>query len=180
MPPAQEFPAIRPARAADLPALARITHERSGGEPGTILRALERFLAHGGTGRSLLLVAEAGGEVVGFGKCRLEARRRRDPPDPAPRGWYLAGVIVDERFRRRGIGRALTVARLRWLSERARRVYYVANARNEASLALHARLGVEELARGPSFHGFTFEGGEGVLCRAILPDAAPVSGAGSV
>ncbi len=87
---------------------------------------------------------------------------------------------MDARFRRRGIGHALTVARLRWLSERTTRVYYVANARNEASLALHARLGFEELARGPSFHGFTFEGGEGVLCRAILPSAAPAPGATSV
>ncbi len=171
---------IRPACLGDLPALARITHERSGGDPEAILRALERFLAHGETGRSLLLVAEAGGEVAGFGKCRLHARRRRDPPDPAPRGWYLAGVIVDVRFRRRGIGRALTVARLRWLAERTRRVYYVANARNEASLALHARLGFEEMARGPSFHGFTFEGGEGVLCRAVLPSEAPAPRAGSV
>jgi aminoglycoside 6'-N-acetyltransferase I len=176
--PAQAPPAIRPARAADLPALARITHERSGGDPAAILRALERFLAHGETGRSLLLVAEAGVEVVGFGKCRLQGRGRREPPDPSPRGWYLAGVIVDARYRRRGIGRALTEARLRWLAERTRRVYYVGNARNEASLALHARLGFEELARGPSFHGFKFEGGEGVLCRAIL--SAPAPGAGSV
>ena len=182
MPSLQEPPSIRPARSGDLPALARITHERSGGDSETHRRSLERFLARAATGRSLLLVAEVGGEVVGFGKCRYLVPPRREPPDPAPEAWYLAGLIVDSRFRRRGIGRALTQARLRWAAERADRVFYVANARNAPSIALHAALGFEELARGPSFADFTFEGGAGVLCRAVLRGPAgpggPAAGGG--
>jgi ribosomal protein S18 acetylase RimI-like enzyme len=169
MAPAQGIPSIRPARPEDLRALARITRERSGGDSGAHERSLLRFLAHAeATGRSLLLVAQIEGEIVAFGKCRYLVPPRRDPPDPAPEGWYLAGLIVDARFRRRGIGRALTQARLRWVSERADRTYYVANARNAASIALHAALGFAEVARGPAFATFTFEGGVGVLCRAVL------------
>ena len=169
MAPVHLFPTIRPARHGDLPAVARITHERSGGDLEAHRKSLERFLQRAAaTGRSLLLIAEMGSEVVGFGKCHYLPASRRDPADPAPEGWYLAGLIVDSRFRRRGIGRALTKARLRWVAERAMHVYYVSNARNVASVALHAAFGFTEVARGPSFVGITFEGGVGLLCRAAL------------
>lgn len=155
-----------------------MTRERSGGDAGALERSLARFLEHAAaTGRSLLLVAEIAGEVVAFGKCRYLVPPRREPPDPAPGGWYLAGLIVDARFRRRGIGRALTQARLRWVAERADRIYYVANARNAASIALHAVLGFTEVARGPAFATFRFEGGAGVLCQALL--GGPVGDGGS-
>ncbi len=166
--PAQIFPSTRAACPEDLPALARIMHERYGGDPEAHRRSLERFLACAERGRSLLLAAEVAGEVAAFGKCRYLAPSRCEPPDPAPEGWYLAGLIVDSRFRRRGIGRALTQARLRWAAGRTDRIYYVSNARNAASIALHAALGFEEVARGAAFHDITFEGGVGVLCCARL------------
>jgi ribosomal protein S18 acetylase RimI-like enzyme len=155
---------IRPACEDDLPALARITAARQGGDPGAHVEALRRFLAPARSdGRSLLLTAAWEGEVAGFGKCRLHARPPDAPPNAGPEGWYLAGLIVDERFRRRGIGRALTEARLVWIAERADRAYYFANARNAASIALHAPHGFHEVTRDFALPQAEFEGGVGIL-----------------
>jgi ribosomal protein S18 acetylase RimI-like enzyme len=90
-------------------------------------------------------VAEVDRFVVAFGRCRFT------DPDPAeprlPGGWYLAGVIVDEDYRRRGIGRRVTAHRLDWLRERTDVVYYMADESNGASIDLHAAFGFEEMAR---------------------------------
>jgi len=156
---------IRPAREEDLSALGRITAARDGGSEGEHAAALKRFLesGRGEGGSALLLTAEWGGEIAAFGKCRRQARPADAPPNAGPEGWYLAGLIVDERFRRRGIGRALTEARLLWIAQRADRAYYFANARNAASVALHAPFGFRELTRDFSLPGAQFEGGVGVL-----------------
>jgi ribosomal protein S18 acetylase RimI-like enzyme len=159
---------IRPARAEDLPALGRITAARQGGSAEEHAASLRRFLdsARGADCRALLLTAEWDGEVAGFGKCHRYARPPDPPPNAGPEGWYLAGVIVDERHRRRGIGRALTEARLRWIAQRSDRAYYFANARNAASIALHRAFGFRELARDFSLPGAQFEGGVGILFEA--------------
>jgi hypothetical protein len=52
-----------------------------------------------------------------------------------------------------------------WTPARPDAAWYFANARNRASLDLHARLGFEEVTRAFDLAGVTFEGGEGVLCR---------------
>ena len=121
----------------------------------------------------LVLVAEAqddttaagGSGVVGWAKTHYW-----DHGDgPAPTGHYLGGVTVRPGFRRRGVAVELTQARLEWVWERAEGAWYVVNARNEASLALHRRWGFTEVARGAAFHAVTFDGGEGVLLRAARP-----------
>lgn len=110
----------------------------------------------------LVLLAEEGGDVVGWAKTH---HWRHDDP-PAPAGHYLGGLTVAERWRRRGIATALTQRRMAWTRERADRVWCVVNATNEASLALHRRLGFVDVARGPRFHTATFDGGSGVLLCA--------------
>lgn len=44
--------------------------------------------------------------------------------------------------------------------------YYVVNATNLASIALHRRCGFLEIARAASFHTVGFNGGVGLLLRA--------------
>jgi aminoglycoside 6'-N-acetyltransferase I len=87
----------------------------------------------------------------------------------APAGHYLAGITVLPAFRRRGLASGLTEARLQWIWERADDAWYVVNARNQASLALHRKWGFREVGRGPGFHTVTFDGGEGVLLSAARP-----------
>ncbi len=87
----------------------------------------------------------------------------------APTGQYLGGVTVRPDCRRSGIGTALTQARLDWIWRRASEAWYVVNASNLASIELHRRWGFAEVARAPRFHTTTFDGGVGILMRAVRP-----------
>jgi ribosomal protein S18 acetylase RimI-like enzyme len=87
-----------------------------------------------------LFVAEAAGAVVAYGRVVL-FQPVPATPDPAPRGWYLLGLVVDQAWRRRGIGEALTIARMAWVAGRADRIYYFTAHENQVSQELHRRLG---------------------------------------
>lgn len=65
--------------------------------------------------------------------------------------------------RRRGIGRALTLARLEWIAARGEKAYYFANEMNRASIDLHAAVGFVELTRDFQHPGAQFSGGSGIL-----------------
>ncbi|MCT9869637.1 GNAT family N-acetyltransferase [Paenarthrobacter aurescens] len=114
---------------------------------------------------SLEATAEGGSAVVGWAKTHYW-----DYADgAAPAGHYLGGVTVRPDFRRRGLAVELTAVRLGWIWGRAEEAWYVVNACNEASLALHRKWGFREVARGAGFHTVTFDGGEGVLLSAARP-----------
>lgn len=133
---------------------------RLGEESGQIMFVAHRHDALVGYGRIAWLTPEASG---GYG---------------APDGWYLSGCIVDADVRRRGIGRALTQARLDWALARGEDVYYFANEQNCASLDLHKQLGFVEISRDFAINGVTFTGGQGVLCKASgkLADVIDLAG----
>jgi ribosomal protein S18 acetylase RimI-like enzyme len=159
---------IRRARVADLPAMAKIAARREGGTAATHARSLERFRLVSRRGRGLLLCTRVGPRVLGYAKVSRFTPGPGAPPNAAPPGWYLAGVLVDPEFRRRGVATALTRARLRWVAERAREVYYFANATNRVSIALHERFGFVEVTRDFWFPEVAFEGGAGILFRCDL------------
>jgi ribosomal protein S18 acetylase RimI-like enzyme len=89
-----------------------------------------------------------------------------------PDGWFLLGVMVADDWRRRGIGRAMTLPRLRWIAERADAAYYFTNASNQASIDLHRELGFIEI--DPDFRapGASFDGGRVILFRLDLKEPA--------
>ena len=116
-----------------------------------------------------LLVAEVGGRRSGSHALPASSRRRIRHRTSRRRAGTCFGVVVEDRWRRHGIGRALTLARLDWIRERATDAWYFTNAQNQVSLDLHADLGFEEVTRAFTIPGTTFEGGVGVLCRATLP-----------
>jgi ribosomal protein S18 acetylase RimI-like enzyme len=116
-----------------------------------------------------LLVASLEGTFAGYGRLlRFEAPADA-PANVAPAGWYLVGLLVASACRRRGVGLELTRARMAWVFERADEAWFFANARNGASLGLHARLGFEEVTRDFVFPGVSFDGGVGVLGRVRRP-----------
>ncbi len=163
---------IRRARRDDIDGLARLAAERDGDTVAIHAASFESAIARAETERSsLVLAADIDSHVVGFSKARYLGARDLPAGDPAPEGWYLTGVVVDPAFRRLGAGFALTTERLRWIAERADVAYYFANARNRVSLALHERFGFVEIARGSTFAGVSFTGGEGILFRVDLPAA---------
>jgi ribosomal protein S18 acetylase RimI-like enzyme len=160
---------VRPAAAADLDALAAIRQEREGGHLPELSRRFSRALAKPAGGR-LLLVGLVEGEVAGYGLAGHFDPPADSPANHAPAGWYLQGLVVRVARRRLGLGAELTRRRLQWLSGRAEHAYYFANSANEASIALHARLGFEELSRDFWYPDVSFTGGDGVLFAIDLRD----------
>lgn len=162
---AQAWP-VRQAELADLPACAALQAAHSG-EP---IAAVEERLRHElSRADRWLLVAIADTAVAGF--ARVSEHRPTQPGSTdAPPGYYLGGVVVDPRYRRRGVGLALTVARMDLVFTMADEVWYFTNARNAASVAMHSHLGFTEVTRDFTFPGVTFAGGQGILFRASAPD----------
>ena len=111
----------------------------------------------------LLVVAECAGEVIGYGRAVRFEPEADAPTDIAPPGYYLMGLVVHPDHRRRGVAAALTQARLDWMSKQADEAWYFANARNAASIALHASFAFEEVTRSFSFPRVDFDRGEGIL-----------------
>ncbi|MCA9752758.1 MAG: GNAT family N-acetyltransferase [Gemmatimonadetes bacterium] len=158
---------IRPAVPADAPALGALEASREGGDPAARARDVEHSIHAAATDhRTLILVAEHERHLLALAKARHFLPPAASPPSVAPPGWYLSGVIVSPEWRRRGIGRALTRARLDRIAEHASVVYYFANARNRVSIELHRPFGFKEVTRDFTFPGVTFEGGVGMLFRA--------------
>jgi len=118
-------------------------------------------------------VAVADEQIAGYGKLRHFTGL-----PGVPDGHYLGGVVVGPQWRRRGIGTSLTTHRIQaaWAAG-ADSVYYFANSRNEASIAMHLGFGFRELQRPFAFPGVTFTGGEGVLFGLThpLPDQPRIS-----
>jgi aminoglycoside 6'-N-acetyltransferase I len=160
---------IRQACDEDADQLGDISARREGLNARDQTEAFNRMISHPSAGKtSLVLVAEIDGDVVGFAKLRYLRKEEEHGAGSGPEGWYLTGIVVDPPYRRHSIGTKLTEARLEWVSQRSRSVYYFTNARNLVSMALHRPLGFVEIARGREFGGVTFEGGEGILLRADL------------
>jgi ribosomal protein S18 acetylase RimI-like enzyme len=109
---------------------------------------------------SQLFAAEEDGVVLAYGRVR---RLDNVAPEGLPEGWYLLGLGVAPAHRRRGIGTALTHARLTWLAARTKRVFYFSNIRNPASIALHTAVGFKEVTRQFKDPRFEFSGGIGAL-----------------
>ena len=152
---------VRRAAARDLEAVVALAVEAAPERGRDAWRALlGEELAHP---QRLLLLAEDAGEIVGYGRASL-----LHDVAGAPRGYYLTGVFVRPASRRAGVGAALTEARLQWIAERADEAWFVANARNAASIALHGRFGFEEVTRDFAIPGVKFDGGEGILFRSRL------------
>lgn len=163
---------VRPAELGDTDAVGRISAEREGGTPREHAEGCRRELEYARTqGKAMVFVAELDGQVVGFGRVLYREEEATMSGGGLPEGWYLAGVVIDPRFRRRGVGTGLTAVRMRWIAERGSAVYYFANARNRVSIALHEGFGFVEIARGPAFGSVNFVGGEGVLFKAELGDS---------
>lgn len=158
---------VRMAELADLPACAVLRASHSGGRVAEVEGRLRHELSRADR---WLLVATGVAAIAGYGRVS-EHRPAQPGPTDAPPGYYLGGVVVDPRYRRRGVGLALTRARMDLAFTMADEVWYFTNARNTASIAMHARLGFTEVTRDFTFPGVSFPGAQGILFRAsATPD----------
>lgn len=155
------------AQEADIEACAELETGHYGGE---VAESVPWFRMELTAPTRLLMVARVGDTVVGYARAT-----DYQPLDgyTAPAGHYLGGVVVRRAWRRRGIGLALTTARMDRVFAVADRVWYFANEHNTPSIAMHARLGFREVTRDFTFPGVEFEGGVGVLFCALRSAAEP-------
>jgi ribosomal protein S18 acetylase RimI-like enzyme len=149
---------VREAAPGDVEACVRIMMAREAGSPERLRARLRQSVESEAEG---FFVAEVDRTVAGFGRVQLLTPPPHPPPNGIPLGWYLIGVMVDSRWRRRGFGDALTRARLGWVWQRANEVWYFANAKNQASIDLHSQYGFVEVTRDFTVEGLTFDGGDG-------------------
>jgi putative acetyltransferase len=135
---------LRPAEPGDAPALVALAEAvgaepegwliaenswRSAGEERRYLKALRRY-AH-----AAVFVAEADGEIV----ARLSLAR-----DSHPASYHVAdlGLMVDARYRRQGIGRALLERAVDWARESGvRKLELHVFPHNEAAIRLYETTG---------------------------------------
>lgn len=107
----------------------------------------------------VVLVAAIQGQIVGVAKTHFHG----EPDGEAPAGHYLGGVVVTPDSRRRGIGSALTRARVEWIWSQSSSVYYFANEHNTASIRMHETLGFRAVGRFAEIRGVTADDGRSEL-----------------
>lgn len=159
---------MRPLTSADVAVVAGLQAAREGIE---VSRAEQVVRGWCSEATRHLLVAEVEGRVRGVASCFLgrldECAAPSGGRDPV---WSLAGVVVDPAARRHGLGHQLTTARLALLSDVTDEVWCVVNARNRASLDLHADLGFTEQRRGPGSPGSSSVAAS-ACCSAARPES---------
>ncbi|PZS30630.1 MAG: N-acetyltransferase [Pseudonocardiales bacterium] len=151
--------------ATDVTACAALIASRGGGDPDVSADKLRRDLAHPDRH---LFVAASGEDIVGYGAVIRHEPTPVDPPDTAPAGYYLVGLMIASHWRRRGIGELLTTSRMTWVRQHTDEVWCFANIANAAVLDLQRRLGFAEVTRQFSFPGAPLAPGTAVLLRAPL------------
>jgi N-acetylglutamate synthase-like GNAT family acetyltransferase len=134
-------PTIRSACAADAPALARLVAQL--GYPTSadaLARRVDR-LAESAADR--LVVAELDSEVVGLAGLHVSLAVEYD--EPAAK---LSAIVVDERYRRRGIGEALVAAEEEEARRRGCRLVFLTTAERRGDAHdFYRKLGYEETGR---------------------------------
>jgi ribosomal protein S18 acetylase RimI-like enzyme len=154
---------VRLIAGSDVDEVVRIHAARAGIEMVRAEAVVRGWLEDAGR---LVMVAEHDGQVHGYGSATFLDAGAPDGTDPS--GWYLTGVVVAPPSRRHGLGTQLTSVRLEALARVADTAWYFVNAKNQASIALHAKFGFIEHARSERIAGVDFNGGEGTLFRCDL------------
>ncbi|GAA4903473.1 ribosomal protein S18 acetylase RimI-like enzyme [Stackebrandtia albiflava] len=157
-------------RPQDLVVCAALSAEYNGEEPR---RALVNAQQHVAKPRNALFVATGpDGGIVGYARISYVTTPPNPAPDSAPEGYYLGGMVIDPRFRRRGVGTRLTTERLKFIANRSADAWYLVNKDNRASIALHVAHDFHETTREFTFPGVVFDGPGGILCHKRLDESA--------
>ena len=142
--PAFPNPTIRTATAADAQDIAQLSGQL--GYPSTAEETIQRLRAVNRHSEHVVYVAEAGGRLVGW--IHVFARPSLTTEPSAE----VAGLVVDEDCRGRGIGEALMRAAERWAIEQGYRMVTLrSNVKRLRAHAFYERLGYETVKTSKSF-----------------------------
>jgi len=161
---------VRAARSEDATGIAKLAVQFAGGvlasREAREAAVLATILAS--PEKHLVLVVEASDEqVIAFGRASWLSPPPEAPHHSIPDGWYLLGLLVDERWRRQGIAHTLTTRRLEWLASRSPECYYFTSEDNTASHTLHKRFGFQPIAERVHVPGLEKDGPRFVLYRRL-------------
>jgi GNAT superfamily N-acetyltransferase len=113
------------------------------GYASTTKRAGERIAALAADPQSLLLVAEADGELAGFAGLHVQPLIESDEP-----GCVFTTLVVSERFRRSGVGRLLAEAiEAEARARGGKRIVLSSHERRADAHAFYEALGYEHTGR---------------------------------
>lgn len=115
-----------------------------------------------------LAVARTDDELIAYGRTAWFEPDAEAPPNAAPAGYYLIGLVVAPNWRRRGVASAIIRARLGWISERASEAWYFADLSNAVSIRLHEQAGFATVTTDFWFPTVTGGGNSHLLGRAQL------------
>ena len=133
--------ALRSGRPEDSASVAELLGEL--GYPTTPQQAAERIERITADPATWLVVAELDGDVAGFGVLHVQNLVERDEP-----GVEVAGLVVGERFRRRGIGELLMEALEQEARARGGKVMVLNTAHRRADAhAFYEAVGYEHTGR---------------------------------
>jgi GNAT superfamily N-acetyltransferase len=154
---------IREANLRDCNKLARLQLARAPDNYDKVLAKFKNEISGLSHLNKLLMIAEMEQVIIGYARASYFIPSDYQDSRNCPEGWYLAGVLIDQAYRRLGVASAFTSYRLDWIAERADKAYYFANAQNRVSIELHQKFGFEELTRDFVYPKVEFEGGDGIL-----------------
>lgn len=132
---------IRDARREDGPALVRLVGQL--GYPTTVDALARRLSRLAASAADRLVVAELEGQIVGLASVHVSLALEYD--EPAAK---LSAIVVDQGYRRRGIGEALVTAMEEEASRRGCRLIFLTTAERRGDAhAFYRRLGYAETGR---------------------------------
>ena len=136
---------VRPARAEDAAALARLADELE--HPTTPEQVAERFSAASQDKHFALIVAELpSAELAGFMELVVERLIDAEPRVD------VAGLVVSKSCRGRGIGRTLMKYAEKWAAERGCRIVHLrSNLKRVGAHAFYEHLGYENFKTQKAF-----------------------------
>jgi N-acetylglutamate synthase-like GNAT family acetyltransferase len=133
--------AIRDAKRSDSPVVAALLDQLGyPASPGEVERRLERLRS---TGADRIFVAELEGQVVGLAGLHVSASIEYDRD-----AGKVSAIVVDEKWRRRGVGEALLTAVEAEARARGCVLLFLTTAeRRTDAHAFYRRVGLEETGR---------------------------------
>ena len=133
--------AIRDVTVSDSPALARLLAQL--GYPAGVAQVARRLARLEASAADRLLVAEVDGEVVGLASLHVSPSLEYDGD-----AGKVSALVVDERYRRRGIGEALLRSVEAAARERGCVLLFLTTAeRRKDAHAFYRRVGLAETGR---------------------------------
>jgi len=141
----------------DIFSIANLVSKRHKWPIQECIESVKKQLAQKGKYQNLkIFVAKSNNHVIGFSKINYFNPNDHEQKYLAPEGWYLAGIIINQKYRRLGVGTKLTKVRIEEVKKNTKKVYYFADSKNKTSIVFHEKLGFEFLTNQFSYPGCSF------------------------